>query len=135
MPLCRKVNTNQNKLYIFRYYVSIDVSGQMKYFAASVRNEQLYEIWIHLALVYKGPENQYQGTIIYRDGIQKDSSVNKQDYDGQKHSSGVFKIGRLFEDPNSRYSRVMVDELSIWNRQLDQTEIQAVMRMTENPSG
>ena len=41
----------------------------MKYFATSVRNERLYEIWIHLALIYKGPENEYQGTIIYRDGI------------------------------------------------------------------
>ena len=107
----------------------------MKYFATSVRNERLYEIWIHLALVYKGPENEYQGTIIYRDGIQKDSSVNKWPYDGLKHPSGVFRIGRLFENPNSWYSRVMVDELSIWNRQLTQTEIHAVKEMAENPSG
>ena len=29
----------------------------------------------------------------------------------------------------------MVDELSIWNQQLTQPEIQAVMEMAENPSG
>ena len=131
----RSVNTNQNHPYIFRYYVSIDVCGQMKYFAASVRKEQLYEIWIHVALLYKGLENQHEGIIIYLDGIQEDSGVNKRDYGGRKHPSGVFKIGRLFDNPNSRYSEVMVDELSIWNRQLDQTEIKAVMQMTESPSG
>ena len=107
----------------------------MKYFEASVYIRPFYEIWIHLALVYKGPENQYQGNIIYLDGIRKNSGVNKRNYGGRKYPSGVLRIGRLFEDQSSQYSEVMVDELSIWNRQLTQTEIHAVKEMAENPSG
>ena len=107
----------------------------MKYFAASLHIVYLYDTWIHLALIYKGSEDQHQGIIIYRDGIKEGRGVDIIDYDEEKHPSGVFKIGRLFEDPDSQYSEVMLDELSIWNRQLTQTEIQKVRQMAENPSG
>ena len=85
----------------------------MKYFAAFVNIGRLQEIWIHLALIYKGPEDQHQGIIIYRDGIQEGRGVDILDYGEEKHPSGVFKIGRLFDNPSSRYSEVMVGELSI----------------------
>ena len=52
-----------------------------------------------------------------------------------KHPTGLLKIGKQFENPNlATYSKVTVDELSIWNRQLTQAEIETVMQMAENPS-
>ena len=52
----------------------------MKYFAAFVNIGHLQEIWIHLALIYKGPEDQHQGIIIYRDGIQEGRGMDILDY-------------------------------------------------------
>ena len=60
--------------------------------------------------------------------------MHKKYYNGQKYPSGLFNIGRLFEDPLSGYSELTMDELSIWNQELTQNEIEAVMVMTENSS-
>ena len=80
--------------------------------------------------------NNQQGIIIYCDGTYQNTDKSCQLHSGVRYPTGVLKIGRLFEDPNSeRNTKVMVDELSIWNQQLTQTEVQAVVQLVENPSG
>ena len=76
--------------------------------------------WVHVAMVYRGPNNG-QGVTVFKNG---------QSVGDDKHRSttttaapGTLMIGKLFTGNNAGYCRCQVDELLIWNRQLTSSEI------------
>ena len=110
----------------FRYAVTIDGSYYRLDYSANK------SAWIHVVLVYRGPENG-QGISIYHNGELQGNDASRSNASNQAAPSGVLKIGKLFENPTSaRYAKLIMDELLIWNKQLSLTEIQEVMQITQS---
>ena len=83
--------------------------------------------WFHLALVFHGPEDG-EGITMHRNEDHW-TSRSLQDSNGFKNTSGTVIIGRLYSDRDSNYGNVMVDELTFWNRQLTEQEVDALRNM------
>ena len=83
--------------------------------------------WFHLVLVFHGPEHG-QGFTIHRNGNhwRAGSAIDTNDYG---NTSGNTIIGRLYSDRDNNYSNMMVDELTFWNRQLTEQEVDALRIM------
>ena len=87
---------------------------------------------MHVALVYKGPENG-QGISVYLDGEHVRDGNERKSYEHQAAPSGVLKIGKLFErTTEARYGKLIMDELFIWNQQLSPTYIQKVIQVAQS---
>ena len=85
--------------------------------------------WIHVAMVYRGPDN---GIMVYHDGVYKGSDTSA-DTDNPVPPSGIVKISRQFDSPgNPSYDSVNLDELLFWNRILVQNEIEMIKNMGWN---
>ena len=84
--------------------------------------------WIHVALVYSGP-NDGQGIRVYHNGAhQRDDTAKYPQATGTP--PGILKIGKRYDHlGNAQYGRVTVDELTLWNRQLSEKEIQSIMAL------
>ena len=83
--------------------------------------------WYHLALVYHGP-NDGLGMSIYHDSILVKRNASKTSKN-HTESSGTVIIGKLHTDREGDYGSVMVDELTFWDRELLQEEIQSIVAM------
>ena len=76
---------------------------------------------------YMGPATG-QGIIVYTDGTLQGSDTSKDTYSWPA-GDGRVVIGRQYTDRDERYTSVLVDELTFWNRTLTLQEIQAVYNM------
>ena len=83
--------------------------------------------WFHLVLVFHGPESG-QGFAVHRDEDQWTSRILHTN-GGYKNTSGTVIIGRLYSDRDGNYGDVMADELTFWNRQLTEQEVDALRNM------
>ena len=73
--------------------------------------------WYPLGFIYHGPNNT-QGIWVYHNGTLVWNDANKAVKTFTSVSSGTVVIGKLLTNRNNRYSNVMVDELTLWDRQL-----------------
>ena len=83
--------------------------------------------WFHVALVYHGP-NDGEGITVYHDGTQvehDDTRYNRSYTTGP----GSMVIGRKYTNRDDYYTSVVVDELTMWNRQLSVQEIQDIFNL------
>ena len=88
------------------------------------------ETWMHVVLVYKGPENG-QGISVYHDGELRGNCTQRNAFSTEVVPSGALKIGKWHEG-TTVYAKLFMDELLIWNQQLSLTEIKAVMQMAQS---
>ena len=78
-----------------------------------------------MALVYRGPDNHQGGIVVYKNGQSVGDDTLKSG--GVGSGSGPLMIGRLFtRNHNAGYCKCQVDELLIWNRQLERSEIDRI---------
>ena len=83
--------------------------------------------WFHLALVFHGPEH---GFIVYKDNTSlTDSILTTGDDASTRNSSGVVVLDRAIEDRSRNYGSFSLDELTFWNRQLTETEVEKLRNM------
>ena len=87
----------------------------------------------HLAFVYHGTNN---GIAIHlNDTSRTSTTIETGDSNTAKtheeDSTGELIIGKLHADEAGDYSSVMVDELTFWNRQLSETEVEALRNKYE----
>ena len=83
--------------------------------------------WFHLVLVFHGP-NDGQGITVHLNNQSVRESIKPSSNFSPGNATGEVAIGRLYVDRNEHYSNVMADELTFWNRQLSETEVE-VLRM------
>ena len=115
----------KDKISIFSYGVTLDGSFYLREYSA------IKGTWIHVALVYKGPENE-QGISVYHNGELQGNDKWAHNAYNQAAPSVVLKIGKLFEKTTEAgYGKLIMDELFIWNKQLSLAEIQAVMSIAD----
>ena len=89
----------------------------------SLKADATPDRWTHITFVYVGPDG---GITVYHDGVLKGGTKRKIYYEPDTYY-GELKIGKLFEDDNHRrFGKVMVDELTLWNRQLSLEEIMKI---------
>ena len=76
------------------------------------------DTWFHISFVYRGATD---GVYLYFDG----SFINSYSWTSLQTSAGsrVVEIGTLYTNPRQDYGSVIVDELTMWNRQLTSDEI------------
>ena len=90
--------------------------------------------WFHLVLVYNGPNNG-EGITVYLNNTSKTSttidSSNNNNPSITPDSTGEVIIGKLHVGEAKHYSNVMADELTFWNRQLSETEVEALRKKYE----
>ena len=80
------------------------------------------DTWIHVAMVYRGP-NKGEGFTIYHDGVVKGSDTTRVSWSSAT-PSGIVKIGRWLDEPGDPfYGSAHVDELIFFNHMLSQSEI------------
>ena len=77
--------------------------------------------------MFHGP-NDGEGISIYHDGVNIKTDASKA-MNNYTDGSGTVIIGKRYVDKDDRYGSVMVDELTFWDRQLLQSEIQAIASM------
>ena len=88
--------------------------------------------WIHVALVYGGPEIR-QGISVYHNGELQGTDTQGINANITAVPSDVLKIGKMFEKPTEvRYAKLIMDELLIWNQQLSQTDIEKAMQVAQS---
>ena len=77
--------------------------------------------WFHLGLVYHGSEDG-QGFTVYYDGRLLQSVTQKipNTFD---RGRGKLVVGRILIDKDNRYASIEVDDIILWNRQLNVQEI------------
>ena len=82
--------------------------------------------WFHLAVVYLGP-NDGQGLIVYvnRTKVKKCAQRSNR---GTSPGNGQLVIGNKLIGSDD-YSSVAVDELTLWNRELSDQEIEDLYQM------
>ena len=84
-----------------------------------------YNIWTHVALVYKGSDDG-EGLTAYKNGIRQVDNTAWSN-GGSFGESGEVMIGRLFNRPTGgNYGRCQVDELLIWNIELYDYDIKKI---------
>ena len=111
---------------IFRYFNSRCVVNILRgYFAKDVIS--IPSGWFHLALVFHGPE-EGQGITVYTNGTPA-AAPSLRGTNHTRNSSGIVVIGRLRTDQGPNYATLMADELTFWNRQLSDEEVEALRDM------
>ena len=108
------------QLLYFRFLVNI-LTG---YFVKHVTD--VPSGWFYFVMALHSAEIQH-GFTIYIDDTSFQSS--SQDNTRDKNSTGTVTIGRLYSDRSRSYSSMMVDELTFWNRQLDESDVEALRMM------
>ena len=83
--------------------------------------------WFHLALVFHGPE-EGQGITVYTNGTPA-AAPSLRGTNHTRNSWGIVLIGRLRTDQGPNYASLMADELTFWNRQLRDEEVEALRDM------
>ena len=94
-----------------------------------------FNSWFHLVFVYQGVNN-VEGITVYLNNTSKtsttlDSNNNNNNPPISPDSTGEVIIGKVFIDEPKHYSNVMADELTFWNRQLSETEVDALRKKYE----
>ena len=90
-----------------------------------------YDKWIHTAMVCEGPGN---GMHVFLDGNYVGGTF-PETHVLQGTPSRDLMIGRFLARQNAilaGYTNVDLDELLIWNRILDEEEIEIVVQMADN---
>ena len=85
--------------------------------------------WFHLAMVFHEPDVNQRFTVYINNQSFRSTSLL-----GNKTTSGVHDLifGALYPDKPEKeelYSSMMADELTFWNRQLDQDDVEALRSM------
>ena len=83
--------------------------------------------WIHLVVVYLGPNNG-QGLVVNVNSTEVGRDASGHDNVYQPGNRQLF-ISRLSTDSDAYYSSVVVDELTLWNRELTALEIEDLYQM------
>ena len=88
-----------------------------------------FDRWFHLLFVYLGPNTNgitiHLNNTFYPSTTIETSNPNTSATHGYD-STGEVIIGKLHVDKAGDYSNVMVDELTFWNRQLSEAEVEAL---------
>ena len=81
-------------------------------------------------MVYRGPDVG-EGIVAYKDGERVGDKTRGVSYSGHvNHDSGELRIGRLFKEPGiGRFGKCEVDELLIWNKELEENQIEKIYDM------
>ena len=110
----------------FSYAVTIDGSYYHLEYSANTF------AWIHVVLVYRGPENG-QGISVYHNGELQGNDVWRSNANNQAAPSGVLEIGKLFErQTDARHAKLIMDELLIWIQQVSPADIQKAMQVAQS---
>ena len=84
--------------------------------------------WIHIVLNYIGPNDGIQ---IYHDGRNVINITKLRIHPYVTYTgNGKIVLGRVFNDVNSLYGRVQVDELYFFNRTVTEAEIRMLSQNT-----
>ena len=81
-----------------------------------------FNSWFHLVLVYHGPQDGV--TVYINDRSWTFTTLESVSYSDD--ASGLVAIGRLYLEKNADYSNVVADELTFWNRRLNDLEVEAL---------
>ena len=81
-------------------------------------------------MVYRGPDVG-EGIVAYKNGVRVGEESQGNTYHGVENSnSGELMIGRLFKEPGTgQFGKCEVDELQIWNKELELYKIKIIHDM------
>ena len=81
-------------------------------------------------MVYRG-RNGGEGIVAYKDGVYAGRESQGNLYQGDvNYDSGELMVGRLFKEPGvGQFGKCEVDELLIWNKELELYKIKIIHDM------
>ena len=86
-----------------------------------------FDHWFHLVFVFHGPNNG-EGITVHLNSESVTASSKAANNIFPNKATGEVAIGRLYMDLDQQYGNVMADELTFWNRQLSETEVEALRK-------
>ena len=120
------INTKLENVFFLSFFNIFRIQihpGNRGYFVCG--NIAIPDGWFHVALVYHGPVTG-QGITVHSDGNHWTKRSRDDSSSDLINSSGTVVIGNLFTEPTGSYGSVMVDELTFWDRQLTDSEVDAL---------